>query len=444
LSKTAKEHIIKIVSEVVERTDAYRVVRSKLATESNNLIIKTKDRLLKYDLKKYKNIWLVGTGKAGASMTKALNEVLGKKITSGLVTVKYGHTLKNYAPANIEIAEAGHPTPDAQSVAHCKRTIEILKNAGAADLVLAVISGGGSALWAQPVSSVSLEDLQLITGQLVAGGATIEEINALRKHLSQIKGGFAAQYAFPAEVLVFVVSDVLSDNLDAIASGPFTPDSTTYFDAWHVLEKYLLLDTAPQSVIDHLKLGLSGKISETPKSGNSYFDKVQHILCATNNLAICAATEAAKKLGYEVYVCERALIGLIHEEVRYFIQEAQKIERRPACLIAGGEPVVNLGNKFGKGGRNQEFSLTTAFMIQDLPNITVASFGTDGNDGNTTSAGAIVDGTTIVRAKASGLKPEEALKHHDANPLFAQLNDLLTTGATNTNVADIQIAILND
>jgi glycerate 2-kinase len=294
------------------------------------------------------------------------------------------------------------------------------------------------------VPTVTLSQKRATAALLLSCGADIREINAVRKHLSTIKGGLAARFAAPADVIVIVVSDVIGDALDTIASGPFAPDASTFTDAWRILEKYQLMHRVPMPVRQYLFDGQHGKYAETPKENDEVFQKVTHVLCTTNKVALDAAAEKAKALGYQPVMVAEPVAGECREAARAFAVRARSLldQGRSFCLLSGGEPTVNLGAAHGRGGRNQEFALSAAFTIENSGDIIVASCGTDGTDGPTDAAGAMVDGATLGRASRAGLDARAALDGHKAYPFFEQLDDLIKTGPTNTNVMDIQVALV--
>jgi hydroxypyruvate reductase len=441
-SNEVKQHVREILRQAVAAADPYASMQRTISRSGENLLVRMAEGTKQYSLSAYRHLWVVGCGKAGTPMSLALEAAVGDRICGGIVVVKHGHTGAQ-KPEKISIVEAAHPEPDEAGVAACRDSIEMLKKAGADDLVVAPISGGGSSLWPQPVPSVTLGDKKETTRQFLACGADIHEMNAVRKHVSLVKGGQAARYASPADVLVVAVSDVVGDEVDAIASGPFAPDTTTFADAWHVIEKYALADSLPQSVREHLRRGVEGIEAETPKNTEPLFRKVTHALCATNRNALDAAAGAARLLGYEPLVVAEPLTGECRDAANRFCLRLKELRRgTPCCLISGGETTVTLGKSYGKGGRNQEFALASAFALEDIEGAVVASCGTDGSDGPTGAAGAIADRSTLARAREAGLDPHEAFHGHNAYPLFEKLGDIIVTGPTNTNVMDVQIGIV--
>lgn len=400
----------------------------------------------KYDLKKYNRIFVVGAGKASAAMAAAVEEILGDRISGGIINVKYGHV---ELLQKIKLNEAGHPVPDEAGLAGAWHIADLVEQAGAEDLVLCLISGGGSALLPLPADGISLNEKQEVTKHLLACGAAIPEMNAVRKHLSQIKGGQLARLAYPAAVIALILSDVVGDHLDVIASGPTVPDSSTFAESQHILQRYQIWETLPASVKERIRRGVRGEIPETPKAGDAVFSTVQNVIIGSNIQALLAAEEKAQTLGYHTLILSSAIEGETRDAARVHAAIAKEIVSsghpltRPACVISGGETTVTLRGP-GKGGRNQEFVLAAAMDIAGLENTVIFSAGTDGTDGPTDAAGAVCDGATVARARAAGLDPVEHLNQNDAYPLFQKLNDLIITGPTNTNVMDLRLVLVGN
>lgn len=397
-----------------------------------------------YDLQAARRIFIVGGGKAGAPMAAGLEDVLGSRITRGIVNVKYGYT---ESLRRVELIEAAHPLPDAVGQRGAEAMLDLVHDAGADDLIFCVISGGGSALLPVPVQDVSLEEKVRTTELLLRSGATIREINTIRKHLSRIKGGQLAQAARPARLVVLILSDVVGDLLDAIASGPAVPDPTTFANALAIVDRYALEQRLPARVLHHLRQGEAGIIPETPKPGSSVFAQVQTVIVGNGEIAAKAASRKAKALGFRTLLLTTALEGEAREAAKVMAAIARSVRASavplapPACLIASGETTVTVRGT-GKGGRCQEFALSAALVVEEWPNVLVAGFGTDGTDGPTDAAGAVADGTTLVRARALALQPVRSLEANDAYPFFSALTDLIFTGPTNTNVNDLYLFLL--
>ncbi len=399
---------------------------------------------LRFPLATISSLRLVGAGKATAAMAAATEAILGDRIECGAINTKYGHALPL---RRIETFEAGHPVPDEAGVVGARRQLELLANLDPDALVLGLFSGGGSALLPAPVEGLTLAEKQETTRLLLACGATIDEINALRKHLSAIKGGLLARAAAPARTVALMLSDVIGDSLDTIASGPTHPDATTFGDCLVIVDRYDLRDQLPSPVRRHLEAGARRERPETPKPGDPCFAYAESLVIGNSRLAIDAAAHKASALGYEVCVLTSRLQGEARHAATALVSIAQEIAEtnrpiaRPACLIAGGETTVTLRGD-GQGGRNQELALAASLQLDGWSAITLLSGGTDGTDGPTDAAGALADGQTLSRARAQGLDARVFLDRHDSYPFFAALDDLVITGPTGTNVMDLQIVLI--
>lgn len=396
------------------------------------------------DLNRIDKLYLIGAGKASAAMAAAMEVLLGDRIAAGAICVKYGHD----APLeHCRLYEAAHPVPDASGSAAAKTILELAGQAGAKDLVLCLISGGGSALLPLPLPGVSLADKQATTRLLLASGATIHEVNTIRKHLSAIKGGRLAAATAPARVISLLLSDVVGDDLDVIASGPTVPDTSTYADCKRVLEHYHLLDKVPAGVRQIVDSGVAGEIADTPDAQAPAFKSVTNLVVGSNRDALAAARVKATELGYAPLILTSRLEGEARDAARFLTQILTEVHHSgnpmapPLCLLSAGETTVTLkGN--GKGGRNTELALAAADYLAGLPDCVLLSAGTDGNDGPTDAAGAIVDGETHARALNKNLDPAQALTDNDSYSLFAATGDLLITGPTRTNVMDLQVGLI--
>ncbi len=391
-------------------------------------------------------VWLVAVGKAAYPMARAAREVLDDRLRGGVVLTKEGYAGPPLPP--LEVREAGHPVPDARGVAAAEAIARLLAQTRPDDLVLLLISGGGSALLVSPAPGLTLDDLQRTTDLLLVSGAPIIEVNAVRKHLERLKGGQLARLAAPATVVGLVLSDVLGDPLDAIASGPAVPDPTTFADAWAVLRRYGLTERVPPAVRRHLQAGLQGQVPETPKPGDPLFDRVHHIVVGSVRVAAEAAQATAQRLGFHTAIATTALQGEAREVGRVLAAVLGEMAHhnrplpRPACLLWGGEATVTLGaGPHGRGGRNQELALAAVEPLAGVPAALLVTFATDGTDGPTDAAGAVVDGETLARARALGLDPRAALSRHDAYAFFAALDALLRPGPTQTNVNDLVLLL---
>jgi glycerate 2-kinase len=435
----------KIFHAALSRVDPYEAVKRFIQVQGRELLLGQEDRPDKVlSLEEFNRVSLVGGGKATARMAKAVEDLLGKRIVAGVVNVKYGFT---EALSRTEIVEAGHPLPDRNGVAGTKRILDILRAAEEKDLVFSLISGGGSALLVQPVDGITLEEKQAVTRSLLACGASIDEINAVRKHISFSKGGQLARAAYPATTLNLMLSDVVGDRADVIASGPFVPDTSTFEEAWSVLEKYRL-GNVPPAVRDYLQKGMAGKAPETPKAGNPIFDRVTHLIIGSNISALEAASQEAERMGYASLILSSMVEGETREVARVHTAIAKEVLKSgrplppPVCIISGGETTVTIKGK-GLGGRNQEFCLASVLDLEGLPQrVVLLSGGTDGNDGPTDAAGAIVDPATARRAREQGLSASEYLERNDAYHFFQKAGGLLMTGPTKTNVMDVRIILV--
>lgn len=430
-----------------------------------------------FDLHRYENLYVIGAGKASGYMAAALEEILGDKISDGLVIVKYDHS----APCQrITIREAGHPVPDKNGLNAAREMLSIIENAGEQDLVICLISGGGSALMEKPAGSISLRDLQSVSQQLLSCGAAIEEINMVRKHLSEIKGGQLARAIFPATCISLIISDVIGDPLSAIASGPTVPDASSFADAWQIVEKYHLHKSLPSPVIGYLQNGISGTAKEALKPGDNVFLRVHNIIIGNNITGLRSAETAAAEFGYNTLVLSnrvegeareiaKEICGIVKKVIgggklpdilvgssndlqgtytfKRFTNSANESPAEtlfPLCILFGGETTVTIRGK-GKGGRNQEFALAAVSELKDLevPYIFI-SCGTDGTDGPTDAAGAMVSPEICDAVESAGLPPDEYLNNNDAYHFFEQVDGLIKTGPTGTNVMDIGIVLIGE
>ncbi|MGB8952863.1 MAG: glycerate kinase [Candidatus Aminicenantales bacterium] len=397
-----------------------------------------------YDLAAYNAAYVIGAGKAAAAMAQPVEEILGSRLKDGVINVKYGHTLPL---KTIRTFEAGHPVPDEAGLRGMREILELLNQTGEKDLVICLLSGGGSALMPCPAEGLTLEDIQQVTRQLLDCGAAIPEINAIRKHISRVTGGRLSQMAFPSSLISLILSDVIGDDLENIASGPTVPDRTTFSDGLQILEKYGISHKIPSAALAHIKKGVAGKIEETPKPGDPVFARTQNIIIGNNITAIEAAGQKAERLGYHTLILSSLIGGETREVAGVHAAVAREIARtghpvpKPACVISGGETTITIRGQ-GLGGRNQEFALAAATAINGLENGLILSAGTDGIDGPTDAAGAVADGTTVERAVRSGMNPESYLRDNDSYHFFKRLDDLVITGPTYTNVMDLRLILV--
>ena len=440
-------------TDVQLQRDARGIFRSALlAADPRQAILRhvrvTNDRLIagkhRYRLNDFEHIYVVGAGKATGAMASAVETLAGGRITEGWINIKDGHKARL---RRVHQHECGHPVPDERGVRGAEEIARIAAKAGERDLLICLISGGASALTPFPARPVTLAGKQETTRLLLACGATIHEINAVRKHLSSIKGGWLAALAYPATVLSLILSDVIGDNLDVIGSGMTAPDSSTFADAESVVAKYGLERRIPEEVREHMRAGAAGELPETPKSGAPAFARTQNLIVGSNALALDAAATAAKALGYRPLVLSSTIdgetrdIARMHAAIAREIADAGRPCKPPACVISGGETTVTLQGS-GKGGRNQEFVLAAAIALAGRAGIAVLSAGTDGTDGPTDAAGAFAGPGILAAAKERGLEPQAFLANHDSYNFFAPLGALLTTGPTNTNVMDVRLLLV--
>jgi len=441
LEMTLRRKALKIFKATLAAAEPGNAIRRHLRLAGGDVLVAGRRR---YRLNNFRRILVVGAGKAGAAMGVAVERLLGRRITAGWINVKYGHLadLKR-----IKLHECGHPVPDEAGLEGAAQIARLLEDAGADDLVICLISGGASALLPSPAPPVTLAEKQETTRLLLASGASIHEVNAVRKHISQMKGGQLARLAHPATVLSLLLSDVIGDDLDVIGSGPTAPDKSTFQDAAAVLEKYGIWEKVPAAVREFIARGLKGGLPETPKPGDALFDRVQNLIVGSNALAVQAAAAEARRLGLAPMVLSTRIegetreIARMHAAIAREVVETGRPRRAPVCLISGGETTVTLRGH-GLGGRNQEFVLAAAIDLAGVPGVVVLSGGTDGTDGPTDAAGAIADGFTIDRARRLGLNAARMLAENDSYHFFEPLGDLIKTGPTNTNLMDVRLLLV--
>jgi len=441
------DNLVKIYWEAVRAVDPGRLIISCVKKENGKLIIDNHGDDISEDLSGYKEIIVLGIGKAAARMAAAIEQVLGDDIARGLVITKYGHTVKT---KKIKVMEAGHPLPDENSVTGAKLITEMAQKADEKTLVINLISGGGSALFCLPSGALTLADKIKTTKLLLACGADIDEMNCVRKHLSRVKGGGLARIAYPARLINLILSDVISDRIDTIASGITAPDPTTFADTLALLRKYSLEDKLPPAVMEHLLQGTKGLIPETPKENDPAFKKTVNIILGNNKLACQAALKQAQILGYDARLLTTALTGETSEAGVMFAQRAKELisgkesAAEKSVFISGGETTVTIKGE-GKGGRNQEMALAFACELNRIQpgarNVYFLSAGTDGSDGPTDAAGAFVTPELMEEMKNIAATAEAHLAQNDSYTFFAKTSCLFKTGPTYTNVCDIQILL---
>ncbi|MCL1817335.1 MAG: glycerate kinase [Spirochaetaceae bacterium] len=456
MNTDVRKDLSEIFQASLERVDPYMMLKDRMSLKGKNLTIKTDGETLSWDLGKYTRILVLGAGKATAKMALAVEEILGDRISEGHIAVKPGHT-ENLA--RVKMIMAGHPVPDAGSVEAGTTIARLCKEADEKTLIFNLISGGGSALLSFPYAwddaeghhALTLEDKQATTKALLACGANIKEINCIRKHLSGIKGGRLAQLSWPAESVNLILSDVVGDRLDSIASGLAVPDNSTYEEALRLVKKFDIAGKLPPLAWKVLQMGAEGKIPETPKKGDPSFGNVRNILIGSNYGALLAAERKAKELGYTTIVLSSEVTGEAREAARFYMGIARDVAKhelavkKPACVIAGGETTVTLRGS-GKGGRNQEMALSFLGEIEADPDnsegIWFLAASTDGNDGPTDAAGAFADTEVLAAGKAAGLEIQDYLAANDSYHYYDKIGFLCKTGPTNTNVCDVQLTVI--
>ena len=457
-----KQRLVPLLEAALHAVDAREAVLAHVERSGDVLRIGQR----KYRLNDLDRIFVVGAGKAGAPMSAAIAELVGDRVTAGCVNVKYGHVADSgrwrvrfgraeegqvdLPPAMsgpIRIVEAGHPLPDVAGLSGARRMVTLLQGVTDRDLVLVLLSGGGSALLPLPAGGLALADLQELTDLLLRAGADIRELNAVRKHCSSVQGGQLARLAAPAQVAALILSDVVGSPLDTIASGPTVPDRSTYADVLTIFERYDIRDRVPASVLSHVRRGEAGLLPETPKPGDPLFEQVNNVLVGDNESAARAVVAAGRRMNWQTQLITTFVQGEAREVGRALAGIAQGVAlgasdlSRPACLVLGGETTVTVRGE-GRGGRNQELVLAAAIALDGYPlpddvEVGIVSMGTDGTDGPTNAAGGIATADTLARGRALGLDARAALARNDSYPYLNALGDLLITGPTNTNVNDL-------
>lgn len=433
-----RAHARVILDAALAAADARAAVARALSLDGDRLRVADAEAV---DLSSIDRVWGIGAGKAACGMAMGALEVLGDRITGGTLTTRDGH---GRDLPRFEVWEAAHPVPDTRGLAGAADALRMARAAGPRDLVLCLLSGGASALWAAPAAGVPFTDLRAVTDGLLRAGATIHELNTVRKHLSRIGGGWLARAAAPARIVTLAVSDVVGGALDVIASGPTVPDPTTFEDALEVLARYEM--QPPPSVRAHLQAGDAGEIEETPKPGDPAFDRVSAHVVASNGDALRGAAAEAERLGYGVRIVADDVEGeasSVGEQVGLLVRNtlAERPDG-PVALLLGGETTVTVQGR-GRGGRNQELALAVAMEIDGEGGVLAASLGTDGTDGPTDAAGAFADGGTVARGHAAGLDARDALRRNDAYPFLRAAGDLIVTGPTGTNVNDLVLVLVD-
>jgi glycerate 2-kinase len=400
-----------------------------------------------WNVGEFERIIIIAVGKASVPMAEEVVKILGCTRMVGCVVTKHGHALLHALPEALTIIESGHPIPDAEGIKAARRITALLEKSTEQDLVLLLLSGGGSALLPAPVPGLTLVQLQLTTDALLRGGATIGELNAVRKHISTLKGGQLARLASPSPVVALILSDVVGDPIDVIASGPTSPDSTSYETALNILDRYHITGLVPSAVIKHLEDGAAQLVPETPKPFDDIFSKVTNVIVGSNKLAAQAAVQEASVRGYNALLLSTYVEGEAREVGKIAAAIAKGIRygtgplTPPACIVWGGETTVTVRGG-GKGGRNQELALSAAMAMEGLENVLLLALATDGTDGPTDSAGAIVDGQSAALARNRGWDLHAILADNNSYPLLDDIGALLRLGPTGTNVNDLMVLMV--
>nr|WP_321402513.1 glycerate kinase [uncultured Desulfobacter sp.] len=442
-----------IYQAAIKRVDPYTMVQSRVTLDGNTLNIRLDEREIHLSLDKFQKIYVIGAGKATAPMARAMEEILGGKLSGGIISVKTGHT---DTLNKIDIIEAAHPVPDENSRVAAQQIIDMAEKGDETTLFINLISGGGSALLACPRqcrdASITLGDKQKTTELLLACGADINEINRVRKLLSGVKGGKLARHMYPATSVNLILSDVVGDDLSAIASGPTAPDTTTVNQVLGIIKKYDLAARLPSRVAKLLESEAMQRSDNDPLTDDKIFAKVHNVLLGNNLSALNAARQKAQSLGYNTLVISSRITGEAREMARVFSGMAQDISlgnlllERPACVLAGGETTVTIKGD-GKGGRNQEMALSFLGELEahsdGIENTFFLAGATDGNDGPTDAAGAFASKAVLEAGKKAGLDINEYLGRNDSYTYFDRAGYLFKPGPTNTNVCDLQILIIN-
>ncbi|RLE61135.1 MAG: glycerate kinase [Thermoprotei archaeon] len=442
-NENARVTALTLILEGIRAADPEKAIK--------NYVSVTEDKILLKDgtsIELPSKIYVVGGGKATGGMAKAIEEIFGEKISKGLISVP--EDIVDQVRENlliIEVVGATHPKASEKSVEAGKKIVDVAKQADEDTLLITLISGGGSALMEYPAEGVTIQDIGEISIQLMKAGADIFELNTVRKHLSRFKGGWLAKHAYPAKVLTLMISDVVGDRMDTIASGPTVPDPTTFKDAWYILEKYSLTEKAPKNAVEYIKKGLKGEVPETPKPGDKVFDKVFNRIVASNIISLQAMKNKAASMGYNVTILTSMIEGEAREVGKVVASIAKEIQKTgnpipsPAVVLMGGETTVTVRGS-GKGGRNQELALSASIQIKGIEGVAIASVGSDGRDGPTDVAGAIVDGTSVLKAEKLGLDPEKFLADNNSYGFFEKVGGHVKTGYTGTNVNDLIVIVV--
>jgi len=441
-TEAVRAHLRNLFQAAVDAVDPRRLMRRVVQVERAQLLI-TEER----DTPQIRTfplagrILVIGAGKGAGLLAQELESVLDERLAGGVVVIPRGQTAELH---RVAVVQGEHPLPGPGSAAGAARIASLLAQKHPSDMICFCLTGGASSLLVSPAPGISLDDKLAVNRLLLACGADIHAVNTVRKHLSQVKGGGLARWAFPATLVSFILSDVVGDDLSTIGSGPTAADPSTFHAAWAVLQRYDLLEKVPPTVLAHLRQGCAGATPETPKPGDAVFAHVHNFLIGSNQLALNAAAAAARRWGFATQILDEPLSGDTNAAAHAFARTLRILLHTcqvPMCVLAGGETTVYVTGQ-GKGGRNQEFALMVAQEMQGESNWALLSVGTDGIDGPTDAAGAFVESRSLDRAREQGLDPVATLKENDTYPFFAALGDLFIPGPTGTNVMDIKIALL--
>lgn len=438
--KNLREDALAIFAAALAAANAGDAVKRHLQRTESQLRVEK----ARFTLNRIDRVFVVSVGKAAPQMAEAIEQRLVNYFSRGLVVTKHGHA-DGYSGQS-QLIEASHPVPNEDSLRAGLAVLALLEELTAKDLLIVAVSGGASSLLCAPVEGVSLAAKQQTTDLLLRAGADIYQLNCVRKHLSMLKGGNLVAHAYPAPVLSLILSDVVGDPLDVIGSGLTAPDSSSFAQALEVLESRAVLDKVPTEVREHLQKGARGEISETPKPEDGIFANVTNVVVGDSRQALEAASEEAKRRGYRPLILssrfqgEARELARFHADILWEIVHSGQPVRLPACVLSGGETTVTVRGK-GKGGRNQEFALAAAIGLAGEKNIMCLSAGTDGTDGPTDAAGALVTGDTLSRAAKLGLSAADFLERNDSYSFFNALGDLVKTGPTGTNVMDVNVML---
>ncbi|WEU39876.1 MAG: glycerate kinase [Candidatus Odinarchaeum yellowstonii] len=442
--KKDRRVILDIVEDALTSVHPRNLLADKIFVEREYIKIAG----VKIDKNKFNTVHVVGGGKGSGYLAEALEEKLGEYIDNGVVAVLSG-TAKYFKTSKIKIIEASHPIPDERCIQAAESILRIVKEADEKDLIICLLTGGASALLTYPVREVSLKDIQQTHRVLLSSGANIVEMNAIKKHLSNLAGGRLAQHAYPRKLISLIISDVVGDRVDTISAGPTAPDQTTFKDCLHILEKYSIKDKLPTSVVDYINKGVEGLVAETPKEDDPVFENTTNLVIGSNRVALNTIILKAKKIGLNPLLLTSMIEGEAKELGVFLIAIAEEVARtnkpvkKPALIICGGESTVTLKGEPGLGGRNQTVSLSALTRIKYSDNITICCIGTDGVDGNSKAAGAIADADTFRKALDKSLDPLSYLLNFDSNSFFSKVGGEIITGPTGTNVNDIYMVMVS-